>query len=107
MEPLQYTQCPVDNAYDGAETLNVRQLKNLYNHWDQNFRKIERSMINLESAHHTLQHKLNASYDFIAWVQTHSPETMTAYKAHNDVMYTFDKAERSDEFVYPQTGGSA
>lgn len=106
MRGLNYSENPVQQAYNGGDTVNVRQLQNFHTAATQNFSAVEQAVNTLETTVSALTHKLNASYEFIEWVQTHSPETLQAYKAHNVVTRAFDKAGK-EEFVYPQTGGAA
>lgn len=106
MRALTITGNPVQQAYDGGDQLNVRQLANTMNAYGSNFSTIEQAVRELEAENAKMRHKIDACYDFIDWVQKHSPETTAAYKAHNQVLHAFDKAEQG-ELMYPQAETSA
>lgn len=99
MRVLTMTISPVEQAYDGGDTLNVRRLQEFHSATSSNMVEIERGI-------RDVQMKVDQCYEFISWVQKFSPDTLTAYKAHNTVQRVFDKAEQG-EFVYAQAETSA
>ena len=106
MRMLNYCDNPVSQAYNGGDQLNVRQLANAHATHESNMRELEKTIHTFENSIIALNSRLSECYAFIDWVQKHSPETAQAYKAHNTVLHTFDKAEQG-EFVYPQAEASA
>jgi predicted secreted protein len=106
MTPLAYMgKNPIETNYAGEQTLSIQAVRDFYNSTAQNFNTMESVIRRIEDAQQDLQNKLNASYDFIAWVQTHAPGTMTAYKAHKTVVAAFDKAESSEGYAKAVTAG--
>lgn len=105
MRALSYTMNPVTQSYEG-DTFNTRAAHNAFVAMDSNFRTLESQQQAVEHKISDMQFRINACYEFIEWVQKHSPETLTAYKAHNTVLHAFDKAEQG-EFGYAQAETSA
>lgn len=97
MRALNYSENPVQQAYNGGDQLNIRQMQNFHIAVSQNFNELERTINTLETNQAALTHKLNAAYEFINWVQQHSPETLREYKAHNIVTRVFDKAQDGEQ----------
>lgn len=105
MRALSYSENPIQQAYGGGDQINVRQLQNFCNTTANNFRELETSVVSLEQAYNILHHKLKAAYEFIEWIEQHSPETLQAYKAFNTVTHAFDRAQQHGEAM-AETGGS-
>ena len=106
MRTLTYPENPVQQAYNGGDQFNIRQLQQFCSTTSANFTTLEAEVSTMKMSMADMKHKINACYDFINWVQKHSPETTAAYKAHNQVLHAFDKAEQG-EFMYPQAEASA
>jgi len=92
MRALTMTTSPVEQAYDGGDTLNVRRLQEFHSATSSNMVEIERGI-------RDVQMKVDQCYEFISWVQKFSPDTLTAYKAHNTVQRAFDKADGRGEMM--------
>lgn len=107
MRQLHLSENPVQAAYNGGDQVSIRALQSFHTAAAGNFSEIERTINTLESTTASLHHKIDACYQFISWVQEHAPETLTAYKAHNTVLDAFDKAEKPNEWMYPQAETSA
>lgn len=107
MRALTSCENPVQQAYNGGDQINVRVLRDFHSTVTGNFAVIEAELRAHEVKYSAMVGKVNACYDFIDWVQKHAPETLTAYKAHNTVTAAFDKAEKPDEWMYPQAETSA
>lgn len=105
MRTLNYSENPIQQNYNGDQ-INIRQLQTFCANTTVNFGELERVINTLESNQATLTHKLNAAYEFIEWVDKHSPETLQAYKAHNTVTHAFDKADGQMEMGYAEAMGS-
>ena len=101
MRALRYIENPVTQAYNGGDQLNIRSASNAFAAINDNFQALEQAVDTLDNVFISLNSRLDECYAFIDWVQKHSPETAQAYKAHNTVLHTFDKAAQA-EFVYPQ-----
>lgn len=96
MNPLQYFDNPVQQAYGGGETLNSRQLQNALNTISTNFRELEVQLREQLQKLHKLSARVNDLEHYYRWTDANAPETRQAYEAHIGVVKKFDEAGSSD-----------
>ena len=99
MRNLNYCDNPVQQAYNGGDVFNARQLQNAHSLHEGNMREIESTINRLENSMTDMRSRIHACYDFITWVQKHAPETAAAYKAHNVVLDAFNKADGNEGYA--------
>lgn len=99
MRTLNYCENPVQQAYNGGDSINARQLHHAHSIHEGNIREIESTINRLENSMVDMRGRIHACYDFISWVQTHAPDTAAAYKAHNAVKDAFDKADSHEGYA--------
>lgn len=104
MISLTTTVNPVQQVYDGSEVINPRVLRSAHDTISSNFAVLESAINQLEYNVGHLESRLGECYKFIDWTQEHYPEATQAYKAHNTVKHSFDKASGGEEFVAPGGG---
>ena len=104
MRNLNVLGNPIQQAYDGGDTFSPRALRNAIDLTSSNFQTIESAINQLEYNVGHLESRLGECYKFIDWVQEYYPATTQAYKAHNTVKHSFDKASGGEEFVAPGGG---
>lgn len=97
MRQLAYHPNPIEQSYNGGDSLNVRQVQSFCNSVNVNFNTIESTINQLEATQAELRSRVHALNEFVDWVGKHAPETLQAYKAYNTVTHAFDRAQRQDD----------
>lgn len=97
MRSLVSSPCPVEMSNLGDKLLNVSRLQDFYHATTQSFQAIQSDMHELNQRNLLLVDKLQSALRILKWIEAHTPETLDAFKAHDTVTRTFDKADRSND----------